>query len=69
MDPITELIKIEVNVVKWTKDHLEQILMAHPDEDNHKETFSDYGFKWPAFILIHLYLNLMLFYICLMNLR
>ena len=54
-NPISELIKLEVKLAHWIRGHQEKILKAPLGVSRAKHVWVDYGFRWPAFTLTHLY--------------
>lgn len=55
LDPIAELVRFEVRFAERFRGLGQAVLDAHPDEDGHASPFSDYGYKWPAYTLAHLF--------------
>jgi hypothetical protein len=55
IDPVAELVRIEVRLVRTFLDGIDRALAAAPAGSPGATIWSDYGFKWPAYALAHLY--------------
>jgi hypothetical protein len=55
VDPITELIKFEVKSAHWVRENQKSVLGAPLNQPREKWMWVDYGFRWPAFTLAHLF--------------
>ncbi len=55
LDAVAELIKIEVKLARMTRELGDRILGAPPEGAPDATIWCDYGFKWPAYTLVHLY--------------
>jgi hypothetical protein len=55
LDPVAELIRIEVRLVRGFLDAADRVLAAAPAGSPEATIWSDYGFKWPAYALAHLH--------------
>ena len=55
IDPIAELVRLEVKLVGMFRDCADRALSAVPAGSPGADIWSDYGFKWPAYSLAHLY--------------
>ncbi len=55
LDPIGELIRIEVELARMTRQCSGRILAAPPEGSPEATIWCDYGFRWPAYTLVHLY--------------
>jgi len=55
LDPIAELIRLEVKLAKWVRMRSKEILNAPLGQSRHDWIWVDYGFRWPALTLAHLY--------------
>lgn len=54
-DPLVELVDLEVRLARWTRRQRDKILTAPPDGEGQAIPWADYGFKWPAYTLAHLW--------------
>ncbi|MFC1479499.1 hypothetical protein ACFL6F_02780 [Planctomycetota bacterium] len=54
-DPVSKLVAFEVKLAEWIRKLSPDILDAPPDESSHDLPYSDYGYKWSAYTLAHLY--------------
>jgi len=55
IDPIAELIKIEVRLADLARGFSERALAAPPEGHPDATIWCDYGFKWPAYAFAHLH--------------
>jgi hypothetical protein len=55
LNPIAELIRLEVRLAHWVRKQSQLILEAPLGESRHNWVWVDYGFRWPAYTLTHLY--------------
>lgn len=51
--PLSQLIQLEIKLAEWVRGISPRILDANPGEK--RNPYLDYGFKWPAYTLAHLY--------------
>ncbi len=54
-DHIARLMRLEVRLAHWVREHRKQVLSAPPDGPGEAIPWADYGFKWPAYTLAHLW--------------
>ena len=55
LDPIAALMQLEVKLAEWVRERSEEILKAPLGISRHDWLWVDYGFRWPALTLAHLY--------------
>lgn len=55
IDPVAELIRIEVKLAETVRGLSGRVLSAPPEGSSEATIWCDYGFKWPAYALAHLY--------------
>ncbi|MEX0701957.1 MAG: hypothetical protein WD069_07660 [Planctomycetales bacterium] len=55
VDPVSQLVRWEVRLAEWIRAHRDPILQAPPGGNGPAIPWADYGFKWPAYTLMHLW--------------